>query len=286
MNKYLKYILCCTSFALAITDQVAIVINDHVVTESELLETIDGYAKLSSGANYKQDPNFKGYVSQMLVTYQLLSDFAESNHIGLTEEEKQQALEGFVEMKGKTVAEFGEIASEIGVSSQWLRNFVFQNVLQQKIGAMVVAPSVSVEDEEVQRVVDLWVGDNTEYRIKSWTIDKRDSQASIAASKEIKAKWAQTGENPQSGEVTDMGWVKRSALPQLFLNALSGVEPGNLVGPVTSDYGYHLIWFEGEKRPDEPDFEAVKRSVFQDKFMQDYNEWLTELVSYNSVIYK
>ena len=293
-----------TSLSSAISDQVAIIVNDHVITEQELNTSVIQYAKLSGNESYVHDQGFRKHVAQSMVVHMMLSEFAETNNMGLTVDEETQAVTQFLSAQEKSITEFTEVANEIGVDSDWLKHFLINNHLQQKVGAYVIAPSINISEEEVQEASELWVGDNTEYKIRSWTIGKADevsfdklkskiasdtgqtNLSDIDAIKYLKAQWAKTGAEQVVGEITDLGWVKSHQLPKLFLNTLSGVEPGNLLGPVESDYGYHLIWFEGENRPQSPDNEAVLQALFQEQFVTKYNEWLTDLLSYNVVIYK
>lgn len=297
-------LVALTSLSSAISDQIAIIINDHVITEQELNTSVTQYAKLSGNESYANDKGFKKHVSQMMATHVMLAEFAEKNSMGLTVDEEAQAVTQFVTAQDKTVAQFGEVANEIGVNPDWLRGLLINNQLQQKVGAYVIAPSINIDEAEINEASELWIADNTEYKIKSWTIAKEDRESfealknqitsdtgntdvsNINAIKYLKAQWAKTGSEQIVGEITDLGWVKSHQLPKLFLNTLSGVEPGNLLGPVESDYGYHLIWFEGENRPQAPNNEAVLQALFQEQFVTKYNEWLTELMSYNVVIYK
>ena len=120
--------------------------------------------------------------------------------------------------------------------------------------------------------------------MRTWLTD--DLKTSVSNLKAIKSKWADTARDPEEGEVQDLGWKNASELPEIFLTALEGVEPGNLIGPIKSEYGYHLIWFEKERFPETPDDEMVEQALLNDKFSTELDSWLRRLLEYNVYIKK
>ena len=270
----------------AISDKVAVVINQNIVTQTTLDHYLDNFAKVSNNMDHLHDPEFQAYATKMLVTNLLVRSFAEANSIALTLEEETQAITQVMESQGKKIEDFSAMAEEQGIEASWLREFLLSSVLQQKVGMMVVAPSLELEEDAVLVAKQRFINDNTKYKLKSWTIGHEEPMANTADVKSIKQKWADTGRDPKYGEVQDLGWKRQTELPSLFIKALKGVEAGNLVGPVKSEYGYHLIWFEKESRPEMPSDSEVHEALLQEKFMQEFNEWLEDLQNHNLVIYK
>lgn len=287
MKSFLKCVLIFSiTTVIAVSDKVAIVINDNIITDGELEESVISFARVSGNMDFLQDPQFKPYVASVLVSYELVTDFAQQHQIDLTEEEENSALVNFLKSQGKAENELHLAAQDLGLKEDWLKMFVLANARQQKVGSLVAAPQVSVSQEDIDQTKDMFLSENAEYQIKSWAIDKDEPGMSVDVVKDIKVQWAQTGQDPAVGEVQDLGWKKRSELPSIFLDAISGVAPGNLVGPVQSGYGYHLVWFERERTPEIPSDEAIFQSIFQEKYMVKFAEWLDKLPQYNVVIYK
>ena len=287
MKNLIKYMLIFSATAVfALSDKVAVVVNDHIITEAELSESALNFAKVSGNMDYLSDPKFNSYIASLLVSYELVKEFSQQNKIDLTEEESANTISGFLQMQGKSENELELVAQDLEISPEWLKMFVLANARQQKIGSYVIAPQIQVSQEEVEQAKSAYLSENSEYQIKAWAVDKDEPGMTVAVVKKIKAEWAATGQDPAEGEVQDLGWKKRSELPAIFLDAISGIEAGNLVGPVQSGYGYHLVWFERERAPEAPSDEAVFQSIFQEKYMVKFNEWLDELPQYHVVIYK
>ena len=70
----------------------------------------------------------------------------------------------------------------------------------------------------------------------------RDSIESGAASfAEMARRYSDDGSASDGG---DLGWFARGSMVDAFEDAAFGAEPGSLVGPVRSEFGYHLIRVE------------------------------------------
>ncbi|WP_103027644.1 peptidyl-prolyl cis-trans isomerase [Salinibacter altiplanensis] len=70
----------------------------------------------------------------------------------------------------------------------------------------------------------------------------RDSVESGAASfAELARRYSDDGSASDGG---DLGWFARGSMVDAFEEAAFGAEPGSLVGPIRSEFGYHLIRVE------------------------------------------
>ena len=67
----------------AISDKVAVVINQNIVTQT-IRSLSDNFAKVSNNMDHLHDPEFQAYATKMLVTNLLVRSFAEANSIALT----------------------------------------------------------------------------------------------------------------------------------------------------------------------------------------------------------
>ena len=141
MKKFLKYALCIlVSNLFAISDKVAIVINNEVITEMVLDHYVENFAKVSGNMEQIHDSGFRNYATKMMVTSHLIASFARANEITLTPEEEVRALTQLMEAQGKRIEDFDAVAKEHGIDATWMREFILSNVLQQKVGMLAVAP--------------------------------------------------------------------------------------------------------------------------------------------------
>ena len=84
----------------------------------------------------------------------------------------------------------------------------------------------------------------------------------------------------------DLGWKKKDELPSLFISAIDGISAGNVVGPIVSENGYHLVWYEEVRVPVLPSADELKNVLFQREFQQKLSEWLVKLEENSVVIRK
>lgn len=293
MNRVIRvfcfFVISVFSWALAdnriMHDKIAVVVNRHVVTQGDVDRYVYIYAQLSDNQKHVNDPEFRSYITSLMVVQYMLEDYAERVELSLTHDEEVRTLTMFMEDQGKTYAEFQEYSEMLGIDPERMKRVICAGTLQQKIGMAVIAPNLEVTEDEMVRERHQFIDEHALYKMKSWTIGF-ESRETVDSVKLIKRQWAETGDSPKIGEVHDLGWKKRSELPELFLKAIEGVAPGNLVGPVQSMFGYHLIWFEGEKVPDMPTDEQIKNNILNRKYAAKFAEWVKDLQQYNIVIYK
>lgn len=295
MNRVIRIlcfsVVCMFSFSWAMVDnqvmqdKIAVIVNKHVITEGDVEKFVSIYAKLSDNEQHVRDPEFRAYITSLMVVHYMLVDFATRNQIMLTPEEEIRTITAFMEDQDLTFGDFKEYAEHMGVEPDRLQQVICAGTLQQKVGMAVIAPDLEVTEDELIHERHQYIDDHALYKMKTWTVDL-DSGETIESVKAIKRRWAETNEDPSVGEVHDLGWKKRAELPDLFLRAIEGVSPGNLVGPVQSAFGYHLIWFEGEKMPQMPGDSELREKVLQQKYAIKFADWLRSLQQYNIVIYK
>ena len=69
-------------------------------------------------------------------------------------------------------------------------------------------------------------------------------------------------EDPGSGaEGGDLGFSPRGRMVKPFDDALFGMKVGEIVGPVETQYGFHIIKLDAIKGGEGPKFETVKPKI-------------------------
>jgi peptidyl-prolyl cis-trans isomerase D len=94
---------------------------------------------------------------------------------------------------------------------------------------------------------------------------KANSVAQILAAggdfAEVAAKHSEDPGSKDNGG--DLGWFGRNRMVKEFEDAVFSAKPGELVGPVLSEYGYHIIRVEGFRPEHQQPFEEVEFQVRQ-----------------------
>jgi len=257
-----------TSAQVEILDKVVAIVDEDVVLESEVqrrLATI--YAQIQkSGTQPPPQEIVVQQVLERLISERLQLNMGYSAGIRITDAElndamariassNQLTMEQYAEQvhaSGSTLANVreeirnemilmrvqqGQVMRRIRISSQELDNF-----LNSEEGRFMTSPDVNVghillpvpsgkNNDEVNAILQRAQGlldeanNGTDFR-----------QLAIANSADQTAL--------QGG---DLGWRKMAQLPGVFIEAVEGLEIGQISAPIRSDAGYHLIKLYGRK---------------------------------------
>lgn len=285
MNQLLKILLpFVVAVSFGLSDKIVLVVNNEIFTESDVQLEMSALSKLVGDPKLLESLDFRQQVKDQLVYKTLIREFAEHNQMLFTPEEEANVVKSVMENQGKSVDDLDKMAEEAGLNPDWLKAFFVNQSLQQRVGMAVVGHDISINDDQLEAFKHEFYEKHTQYKLKSWTIDLDHPNANIKDIRALKEKWA-TGVEPTVGEVQDLGWKRRADLPDVFLAAIAGIEDGNLVGPVKSEFGYHLVWFEKESRPDLSEDQIVNQ-VMNKQFMEKFEQWIKKLPDYGVVIDK
>lgn len=73
---------------------------------------------------------------------------------------------------------------------------------------------------------------------------------------------------PSSAQGGDLGEFGRGRMVKEFEDAAFATEPGNITGPVKTQFGYHLIKVVSRKEADTAPFDDVKEHIYKDLMQQ------------------
>lgn len=141
-----------------------------------------------------------------------------------------------------------------------------------------IASSLSVSDEELREFYDQQAeayasDEQRQARHILLTGDSAEQQA-LAALERVRAGEdfaAVAGEVSEDGGTKaaggDLGWVGRGTLVGAFEDALFSMSVGEVVGPVETEFGFHIIRLEAVQAADIPPFETIQVQL-RDDFLE------------------
>jgi peptidyl-prolyl cis-trans isomerase D len=107
--------------------------------------------------------------------------------------------------------------------------------------------------------------------------------ARIDSAEEFAAAAKEYSEGPSAPSGGDLGWFPRGSMVESFEKAAFDAEPGSLVGPVRTQFGYHLIWVEDRQEAGVLPFEEaeldVRQNVARDKAAGKVTDLLDEAIA-------
>ena len=110
------------------------------------------------------------------------------------------------------------------------------------------------------------------------TAQKIKDEATTANFAELAKKYSTDPGSKDKGGA--LGPVPASQLVAEYSNAVLAAKPGQIIGPVQSQFGYHVIWV---KSIDTQPFDKVKSQLLQSVGQQAFNTWLKGLMDDASI---
>ena len=268
--KYLLLILC---FSLLFgkeqpqyIDGIAALVEEHVILKSDLAQMVN-MAAVQGGIDPSKDQGaflrLQGSVLQSMVDQKILLKMAEIDSISVEEKEVDQSLEQQIQM---LIAQAGgeKRAEEIlGQSlSDFRREFwydmkdrlVSEKYQQQLLNSINITRGGVVDFYKTYK--DSLPSIPTRVKVRhlliSVTPSEKSKSETFSLLKSIKKRLlsgedfsllaGQYSQDPGSkNSGGSLGWVTRGSLVKNFETAAFTAEPGDIIGPVETQFGYHLI---------------------------------------------
>lgn len=126
--------------------------------------------------------------------------------------------------------------------------------------------------EQRQAAHILITGDGAEAKAAKLAVEAKAAGADFAAL--AKANSEDPGSKAQGG---DLGWVELGAMVKPFEDALFGAKAGEVIGPVKTDFGYHIIKVAAVRGGQGKSFEEVRDTLAAEQLKADGERGFNDL---------
>ncbi len=242
--------LLISSSALLAEDKVIANVNGEDISENQL-----EIAATQSKVDYKNiTPEQRKLLTEALVNRQLVL---------------QEAIKAGFDKKPEVVARVKAL----------IDSYIAANYLA------TIAESFKVSDTEIKTFYDKNVLQNTtkEYKARHILV-KTEAEAVVLISqiengadfsKLAKEKSTDTGSGSKGG---DLGWFSEKDMVQPFAKAVADLKKGELSKkPVQSQFGWHVIILDDERKTTPPPLESVKAEIEKILIKEKLNQYLNDL---------
>ena len=237
------------------SEKVLAVAAGHEITEKELKDLISNYPPEQQ--IYMANPKAHEQLVEQLIAFHLFAKMAEEEKITETDEYQKMIEKMKVELASHMAAT--KVIEGAEVSDEETKAFYEENKEQFVQGAQVSAKHILVDSEEkaAQIAEEIAAGKNFEDAAKEY---------STCPSKE------------RGG---DLGFFGKGQMVPEFEKAAFEAELNVVVGPVKTQFGYHLILVEDKKESSEVPYEQVQAQIYQqllqNKQKDAYDQKVAEL---------
>ncbi|EHO5062234.1 peptidylprolyl isomerase SurA [Salmonella enterica] len=252
-----------TSFAAPqVVDKVAAVVNNGVVLESD----VDGLmqsVKLNAGQAGQQlpdDATLRHQILERLIMDQIILQMGQKMGVKITDEQLDQAIANIAKQNNMTMDQMRSRLAYDGLNYSTYRNQIRKEMIISEVRNNEVRRRITVLPQEVDTLAKQIGTQNdasTELNLSHILIalpenptseQVNDAQRQAESIVEEARNGADFGKlaitysaDQQALKGGQMGWGRIQELPGIFAQALSTAKKGDIVGPIRSGVGFHIL---------------------------------------------
>jgi len=290
--------------ASQVVEAIVIRVGDRIVTRTQYekrlregLNEIDQTVAPKDQATKKAE--FRKNLTDDLIAELLVKDRADRLGITVTDPEIKEAVGRLKEQYGiKTDEQFEDSLKQSGMTRADMESRLRDTILTQKVFAKELRGRDEMTDKELRERYDR---EKEHYRLperahlRAIIVTRPDDSAAAAkAEQRVKqiaqdarvapdfAKYASSvPENAMKEKGGDMGEVARGELLPDLDKAVFNAQAGDVLGPIETKSGWHIIKVEQRLPSEIPAFESVKdklrKDVTDETFARDYKVYIDRL---------
>ncbi|MHB8881710.1 MAG: peptidylprolyl isomerase [Thermodesulfovibrionales bacterium] len=293
--------VCVVSEAAVLFDRVVAVVNQEVITWSELYKNMEADASPQL-REMKEQERLKVFRSsepqflESLINYRLQLQEARSTGVKVGEEELKEAVEGIKKKYAMSDNDFSESLKKEGFTLEEYRMKLMEQILISKIVNQQVRSKILVSDADVKKFLE----ENRDagnaaggYRIsqiffknpknaeerKAVEAKAGSVAARIKGGEDFQALARQYSEEPMGSTGGDLGFIKKEHLMKEFAAVISSMKTGDVSAPFWTERGLHVIRLDASIAPkDTSEITSEARKEAGNRiFMEKYNAWIKSL---------
>jgi peptidyl-prolyl cis-trans isomerase SurA len=243
-------------------DRVAVIVDQSVVLESEIEALIQDVKKNAQDNNQSlpSDKALRTQAIERLIVKNLQLQMAERMGIRISDPQLEQTIGNIAANQNATLEQLrGQLIAE-GIAYDDYRESIREEIIMGEVRRANVRRRVYITPQEITTLLELMEeqgATQAEYRLGHILIGfpAEPTDEDIAAARERADKvisllnsgsdFAKIAIASSSGsealEGGDMGWLNINAMPTLFAEAIQGKDKDELVGPIRSGAGFHIL---------------------------------------------
>ncbi|HSX20361.1 MAG TPA: peptidylprolyl isomerase [Gammaproteobacteria bacterium] len=266
-----------------VLDKVIAVVNSDVISQYEL----DSYAKLvladieAQGAALPSKEVLHEQMLNRIVLDKIQVQLAAESGIEVDSITVSEAIQYMAKQKGQTLDEFKSSIERKGIAFEDYRTQIRNDLTIQRLQAREVARDVVIAKADVESYLSSPAGQDhsgTEYKLNHILLLTPESPTPAAlkvaqskaddlvANLKKGADFEKTAMTKSAGRQAlnggDLGWRTVGELPTLFVTYVPTMQVGEIVGPIRSAGGFHIIKLAGKRvTNNEKDLETHVRQI-------------------------
>ncbi len=239
-----------------VLDEIVAIVDDNIILRSELDGRLQQVrANIAQSGQDVPDERIRREVMDIMILESLQLQMAERVGLRISDEQLNASMARIAAQNNMTLEQFRKALNESGTSYSSAREQIHREMLLQQVQRGNVNQRIQITDQEIANYLESDEGRKRtapEYHFAHILV----ATSSDASNSEIESAKAQankiyqalkTGGNvdallkAENVQPSDLGWRKAPDLPSLFADQASMVQDGEVLSPLQSASGFHVI---------------------------------------------
>lgn len=279
-------------------DRIVAIVNDSVITQSELNEALKLAKSQLAGQQTLSSSELRKKVLDQLINRKLQLQLAEQAGIHIGDAEVNKALTEVAARNQMTVAQLYERVKAEGLTPAEYRKDIreeltLQRVQQQEVGSKIIITPEEVKSFALTHQASPAPDVPAEYHLEDILINVPDnptSQQMAAARKRAEELIAKINQGTPFKTIAaaegseDLGWRPLSQIPAAFVNAIAQIKVHHISEPIEAPNGFHILYLAGMRTIAPPagvipPAKQIEQLLFQKKYEEALERWVAKLRS-------
>lgn len=232
-------------------DRVLVIVNEDVVTQSEFDYRMRTLLQDLQTASKPVPPDLSKQLLDTIVNERLQVQEANRRGIEIADAELEQAIQRFAAQQSINVDQLRQSIAQSGQPFKLFRESVRDSLTISRFTEYYARTRVIVPEYEIDGVIDSQGlnSDDSEYQIAQILIKDPDANATLAeqvrseidSGSSFAQAALQYSESPNAQDGGVLGWRRKEQLPDVFFDAVKGMQVGEVSPVITTPNGLHIL---------------------------------------------
>ncbi|MCV2883565.1 peptidylprolyl isomerase SurA [Aestuariibacter sp. AA17] len=260
-------------------DRVAVIVDQSVILESEVSDLVATVKRnaIANNQSLPSDRALRVQAIERLITTHLQMDMAKRMGIQVSDPQLDQTIANIAAQNNFSMQQLRENIERDGISFERYREDIRQEMIIGEVRRANVRRRIYITPQEINnlvKLIDEQGAEQAEYKLGHILIGlppeptdddiatARNNAERILERLNKDGDFAKLAIANSSGakalEGGDMGWLNINSMPTLFAEAVQGKSEGELIGPIRSGAGFHILQIQGLRGIEVVKIEEVK----------------------------
>jgi peptidyl-prolyl cis-trans isomerase SurA len=267
--KFLRILIGCICLSASVNlaaqtvlDKVSVIVDKGVILESEIRELVKTVKDNATKNNQAlpSDRALRTQAIERLILDNLQMQVADRMGIRVSDPQLEQTIANIAQNQNSSLDQLRASITQAGLDYENYRESVRKELITGEVRRANVRRRIYITPQEISTLVSLIEeqgNEQAEYRLGHILIgfppEPTDDDITAARTRADKvlnllnsgsdfAKIAiASSSGPKALDGGDMGWLNINSMPTLFAEVIQGKETDNLIGPIRSGAGFHIL---------------------------------------------